>query len=337
MNSSSFGSFEASCRLALSYKNTKRGFVAHKNWNRTVGDGGMLTNLHDLQQWDQEFYQPESIAMVLLEPGKLVNGNLLTYGRGIMTAKYRNEIIHFHPGAFLGYRSEILRFPARQITIILLGNSEGTDPERITRQIADAYVFNDVFPKEKVTHIISAQQTKNLSSLIGRYEVSNNLFIDISLADRQFWGQLSGQPRKKLYPIKNRIFIIENSTDSLFFNTDSTNNISNLLVVQKQGKTLAVRLNYVSGEAQRQFGGTYYSSEQKVYYKFSIAKGSLYLNVGARPREIVKVLEKYESANLNYQDLEKAAIKFRRAQNGTITGFTLSSGRIAELEFRKIK
>lgn len=105
---------ESKIELALSYSPDKKGYMAYKNANVCVGDGGLYTTLNDLIKWDAQFYDSLSLNNKLLTLGKLDNGNPLSYGMGIMTGRYRNEPIQMHPGAFLGYRAELLRFPQKK-------------------------------------------------------------------------------------------------------------------------------------------------------------------------------------------------------------------------------
>lgn len=320
--------------LAISYKKNENKYRSYRNRNHATGDGGMSTTLNDLVKWDQEFYDSTSVNQDILKRGTLENGNILSYGRGIMFNTYRTQSVQTHPGAFLGYRSEILRFPKLQISVILLGNSDEINPEEITRKIADIYVFKD---KMDLSNDENPPSTLPVSykAFTGKYEVAPNLFIDIREENNQIIGQVSGQAAQTLYYEAGNTFKIGKTNDKAVFKTDSSGKVFQLNIVQGQGTTKAVKLGFASGEVLGQFAGTYYSDEQKASYVFDIQDGALWFKTGTNPGVKAEIIIKYDVCYFSYQNLERATIKFSRGDTGRITGFTLSSGRVSGLKFEK--
>ena len=106
-----------------------------------VGDTGLLTNVRDLAKWDYCFNQTNNdiISYVMREKlqkkNKLNNGDEINYGYGL----FINEIFGLttigHDGAAAGYRSEMLRIPQKDITIINLSNFSGM--KRIVHKIGE--------------------------------------------------------------------------------------------------------------------------------------------------------------------------------------------------------
>lgn len=320
---------------AISYKKAGSEYIPYKNNNRAIGDGGMYTTLNDIVKWDRAFYDTSSVNQLLLVKGKLENGNLLSYGRGIMTGMYRGQAVHMHPGAFLGYRTEILRFPAKQITIVMLGNFEDINPEEITRQVADAYIFNETVKKEIEGKLLPPDSTKYYPKLTGIYEVGQSVFIEIKQERNELTGKVSGQAPQKLHRESKYIFKVGNTNDHVVFDSDSSFNILRLSVIQGKNTVKAEKLEFVSGEELKQFSGTYYSVEQKATYLFSVADGSLWFKVGTNPRLRANVVKKYDTFFFSFLNLENASLKFKRDSIGVVTGFTLGSGRIKALKFDK--
>lgn len=329
--SKSQSSFDTS--VAISYKKVGSEYLPYKNDNHAIGDGGMFTTLDDIVKWDRAFYDTSSVNQLLLVKGKLENGNLLSYGRGIMTEMYRGQTIHRHPGAFLGYRSEILRFPEKQITIVLLGNSEDINPEEITEQVADAYLFNETGKDEFIPEKWPVDSTNYYPKLTGIYEVGPSVFIEIKQEDNELTGKVSGQPPQKLHRESKYIFKVGNTNDQVVFNTDSSSNILRLSVIQEKNTVKAEKLVIVSGEPLKQFLGTYYNTEQKATYLFRIEDGTLWFKTGTNPSVRADVVKKYDTVHFSYLNLENASLKFNRDSFGVITGFTLGSGRIKALKF----
>lgn len=321
--------------VAISYQRVDADYRPYKNGHQAIGDGGMHTTLEDIVKWDQAFYDTTSIHQQLLVKGTLENGNPLSYGRGIMTGVHRGLSIHTHPGAFLGYRSEILRFPEKQITIVLLGNSDDINPEEMTRQVADAYLFRKTAKQEIKPKAMSIESVNDYQTLTGIYEVGPNVFIEINRAGNELTGRVSGQPIQKLHWEKTNLFRVGSTDDHLLFDTDSLRAAFQLTVLQGKNTVKAKKLDIVSGEPLNQFSGTYYNTEQNAEYVFSVEDGILWFKVGTNSRVRADVTKKYDAVHFSYLNLEKATIKFDRDALGEIIGFTLGSGRIKLLTFEK--
>lgn len=315
--------------LALSYQENNNGYLPFKNLNHTIGDGGMFTTLEDLVKWDHTFYDSTAITQALLKRGQLENGNPLTYGMGIMTGQYKGQPIQMHPGAFLGYRAEILRFPGRRITIICLANAESINPELLTKSIAEVYIYQQ-------KNITEAPVIKNASpdiTVTGKYEVAPNVFIDIKLENDQLTGQVSGQPKQILFPETPQLYRIGATGDKVQFSSDSTTTL--LTVIQSKGNTMARKLEMMPPEKLNEYTGNYYCAEQKTTYSFYLQDGQLWFSVGTTPPVKAEIFKKYDRAHFSYRELETATIEFSRAPTGRVTGFTLGSGRVSGLKFVK--
>ncbi|WP_100615634.1 serine hydrolase domain-containing protein [Confluentibacter citreus] len=343
MNSSGFGKYQTEEKsvIAKSYSKSGDNYLPFKDKYKAYGDGGMHTTMEDLARWDQAFYDSTSPVQHILKRGTLNNGNLLSYGMGIQLDTYRNEPIQTHPGAFLGFRSETLRFPERKISIICLGNSEDINPESITRAIADIYVFGDKNSTSLVqTHIDKAVNkslsVENAMTLTGVYEVMPNVLIHIRYEDGMLSGQVTGQPIQMLYTDNNtNTFKIGVTNDRVEFSNLRNGKYQELTVLQTQGNTTAQRLSVLSPKDYSRYIGSYYSKEQKASYQFYSKDKNLYFKVGSNPEVEVQVLTSYNRIYFDYKNLEKATIDFSLDSNGDANGFLLSSDRVSGIEFVK--
>lgn len=114
-----------------------------------VGDGGLFTTLEDMLLWDQNFYHNQlgkaqpSLIEWLCTPGTLANGQPIEYAAGLIVGEYANRPIIRHSGSFVGYRTQMLRFPQEQLTIICLANLATISPDALCEKVADL-----IFPAE---------------------------------------------------------------------------------------------------------------------------------------------------------------------------------------------
>lgn len=330
MKNTGFDVFKSSAKTlkATSYYRDTLGYRSFKNDNRVSGDGGLVTTINDLLKWDNTFYDPASLTAGILVTGKLDNGNPLSYGMGIMTGKYKGQLIQMHPGAFLGYRAEVLRFPEKRITIICLANTEEVNPEQITREIADTYVFNQAIKSQ--TPALSAQEN---AVLTGKYEIAPNVFVDVRFENGQLSGQLTGQPRQLLKPYEKDTFRIGDSEDKAVFSQLEDGKMQQLIVVQKQSKIIAKRPEVIPIKQINNYVGTYYSDEQQASYVLYVKNHSLYFRAGKGPEIKAEVLKNNNRIYFGYQNLEQATIDFQLGANGQALGFILNSGRVSDLKF----
>jgi len=342
MSSSGFGDYKTweKAVKAVSYFRSGNSYVPFDNKFNAYGDGGMQTTLEDLLLWDQEFYDSTSLVQHILKRGVLSNGNQLSYGMGIQVSTYRNEPVQTHAGAFLGFRSETLRFPARKISVICLGNSEDINPELIARAIADVYVFKD----QNSEALLQANTNKAPGKLLsgehaagftGAYQVVPNVLIHIREDEGVLSGQVTGQPRQMLYADSSSTFRIGATDDKAVFGNLLDGKYLQLTVVQKQGSTPAQRLSVLSPENYVHYEGAYYSREQNTTYQFYSEGETLYFKVGSNAEVKAEILTSYNRIYFDYKNLESATIDFTMDGNGMASGFTLSSGRVSGIEFVK--
>jgi CubicO group peptidase (beta-lactamase class C family) len=92
-----------------------------------VGDGGVYSTVEDLAKWDANFRSgrvggQRAIAM-LQEPARLNNGQTIPYALAMTIGEFHGLRTYSHSGAYGGYRSTLLRFPQRDMSIITLCNT----------------------------------------------------------------------------------------------------------------------------------------------------------------------------------------------------------------------
>lgn len=248
--------------MALSYKKPGVRYLPYKSRRQSVGDRGLYTMLGDLVVWDHIFYDTASdgLAKALLKPGALADGTVVPYGKGILRSHYRGQPVQTHPGTFLGYGADMLRFPSKHITIICLTNTDAIDPEKLTQDIADVYVFGE-------------------------------------------------RPHTAPVPVAKAV-------------DEASGGMTHSSAV-------------VTGEALREFTGTYYSPEQLATYSFFMEDGALWFVVGTNPKMKVVLWKKYERISFPYQGQENVTIDFQRNSLGRVDGFILTAPRATNLKFIK--
>ena len=197
--------------LAYDEQEDKSGYKLDVSYFEQTGDGAVHTSVEDLQKWDENFYSPrvggKEFLAEIQELGKLNNGKVLDYAKGLRLADYRGLHTVSHGGSWGGYRAELLRFPDHHFSVACLCNVGNAGPSRRAHQVADVYLGSLMKPrankaeesesKEKSEVTVGADQLKNYSGeywseelgVIYRLSVMDGRIKVLSVVDA------SGSPR----------------------------------------------------------------------------------------------------------------------------------------------
>lgn len=143
---------------AYSYEK-ENGAYKKKNLNYSnVGATSLLTTVEDLSKWALNFENPVVGDAELIrrfnEPSLLNNGQPVLYAvingensyhaKGQFTRNYRGVDLLNHGGHDAGFRTFLLRFPAKKLSIIALSNDEHINAFQTAFTIAGFYLKNDL-------------------------------------------------------------------------------------------------------------------------------------------------------------------------------------------------
>jgi CubicO group peptidase (beta-lactamase class C family) len=138
--------------MAYERKEDDDGYVLSVSYFEQTGDGAVHTSVEDLLMWDENFYSAriggKDFLAGLQEPGKLNNGKVLDYAKGLSLHEYRGLHTVSHGGAWGGYRAELLRFPEQHFSVACLCNVADANPTKRAREVADIYLASALKPKE---------------------------------------------------------------------------------------------------------------------------------------------------------------------------------------------
>jgi CubicO group peptidase (beta-lactamase class C family) len=112
-----------------------------------LGDGGIYSSVEDLFKWDQALFTDKLISAKTLNeaftPDVLPDGKNTGYGFGWRIDEYRGLRRIHHGGSTMGFRIEILRFPEKRFSVILLVNRSDADLGALALRISDMVLFGD--------------------------------------------------------------------------------------------------------------------------------------------------------------------------------------------------
>jgi len=118
--------------------------VKNQDWAsptaNSTGDGALYFSVKDLAAWNaaldqRKFLKPEHFE-AWWTPVSLSNGTTYPYGFGWGIQEQRGYPLIEHGGAWQGFRAAIARYPEQRLSVSVLANLEGAEPELIAKTIA---------------------------------------------------------------------------------------------------------------------------------------------------------------------------------------------------------
>ncbi len=103
-----------------------------------LGDGGIYSSLNDLFKWDQALYSEKLVSAETLQ--KSFTPHLENYGFGWRIDEYKAQRRMHHTGSTRGFRNVFMRFPDKQLSIVVLTNRNGGSVLPLAEEIADIYL-----------------------------------------------------------------------------------------------------------------------------------------------------------------------------------------------------
>lgn len=132
---------------ATSYKPAGNGIyrdIDYAPQNAVYGEDNIYTTVEDLYLWDQALDTEKLVKAATfqqaLTPGKLNDGTATSYGFGWALERVHGLEAHAHGGAWLGFRTYILRFPSQRFTVAVLSNCAELEVDSIAAEISEIYL-----------------------------------------------------------------------------------------------------------------------------------------------------------------------------------------------------
>ena len=104
------------------------------------GEGGLTSTVEDLLIWSRHFDQPtltpKTLPAQLAAVAPLTGGHANRYRRGVQADELRGLATIGHGGLWPGFRTEFLRVPEADLTVVVIANLGSIDPWRQARAIA---------------------------------------------------------------------------------------------------------------------------------------------------------------------------------------------------------
>ena len=339
---------------AYSYQgDPEKGFAQSVLSYANVGATSLFTTVEDMANWVRNFEDKRvggaAVMDRMLTKGVLTSGSEIPYGRGIVIDEYKGLKFIGHDGGDAGFRSNVMFFPGERFGVAIFSNLASFNPGAVSRQIADIYLASQLKPQGPGP--VGAKQVpgkpapkpvslpaKSLEAFQGTYWIEATQVVRKIVLDKDKLMYVRSEDNKsELAPVAATEFMMKDTPDSVrvtFSDKAGTHYETMTVAVANEPTVVGKWMEPFSPteDMLREYAGSYYSGELDTRYDLVIKSGALSVR-DRRGEDVPAVAQK--------KDLFLAGgfmkIRFQRDGNGGITGFTVSTGRVLNLKFAKLK
>lgn len=315
---------------AFAYSGSPGAYQLNMPIENTFGHGALLTTVADLdvwnQRWNNNLLGPEINALQKTRT-KLNNGKEINYARGVVVDNFNDLETISHSGATAGYRAWLVYFPENKLSIAILSNYARSNVVELGNKAAELFLGKE--EEQKRPNLIPVNvDMKKFSGKEGIYKNIRNeetqefIFKNDSL--RLSWGfGLLPMSDNTVYHPEGFVFSFSGSGAGIkMFLTNPGGDTATYYKVNRFSPT---------EEILKSFTGNYFSEEADVMFKLFLKDGKLqyYSPDSYHVLEPAFTDAFYEDHSILYH--------FFRNKKKEIKGFLLSSGRVRNLKFIKVK
>jgi CubicO group peptidase (beta-lactamase class C family) len=249
-----------------------------------VGAKGLISTVNDLFKWDQNFYSAKV-------GGKELINLLTTKGEfehifGLISHSYKNLKAYSHSGSWMGFTSQIIRFPEQNTSVIILSNNNCW-AITLAEKVTDVVLCDEISKLSKITDnskisMIEADsllKQVDLEKFCGYFWSEENLFNrKIYLKEGNLYYWRNEQSESRLIPISNNKLIMDlpGSEVEFIFHFDSCPISFNSY---SEGKSTGIFTSYqpvkLTEEYFNQLTGNYYCDDLDVEYTLKFEPESI--------------------------------------------------------------
>jgi CubicO group peptidase (beta-lactamase class C family) len=324
--------------------NDDGGFRIDMSLQDHIGAGSLHTTVGDLFLWNQNFYHnilggyEQNLIEEVTTPGKLNNGKILEDAFGLVIGKHRGLKIIHHGGSTFGYRSDIIRFPDFNFSVICLANLYTFNPTKLALQIADLYLEHE-FTDAAVEKPILRTSVQSVDLTTAELEIRTGLYHNPISGST--WN-LEIKDNKLMVKMWNRSFQIvpidsnhfQSIGDDFDYDIEFPPNPAQMIIQVDNGDGEGIKIQTLqkmltaAPDRSKDYLGTYYSEELESIYKVILEDNKLFIKDKNCPKIHLKLIE---------QDLfyGEDRFEFVRDSNDKIIGLDQCGTRVRRLHFIK--
>lgn len=328
---------------AYSYARAREGWRYIALSYSNVGATSLMTTAEDWVRWNANFDEPgvggAALIAAMLRVGRLNNGRETTYASGLVVQPYRGLPSVEHSGADAGFRSHSLRLPQQRFAVLLLGNAADLNAGDLAHRVADIYLqAMDGTPGLEAARAAPVEvevSARTLAPYLGDFEMDPGFVLSFTAEGNRLMVQATGQPKVPMFASADDRFFMKVVSASVHFDAPAGDGMSPTARWQQGGREVPLRRivrEMPTAAALRACEGEYYSEELRTLYRLALRNGKLMLRYPRGELELRPVSGDDFSASFPI-----GTVHLRRGAVGTCEGLAVTTGRVRNLEFRRVR
>jgi hypothetical protein len=273
-------------------------------------------------------------------PGVKNDGEALDYAFGLEVKDYKGLRMVSHSGAFVGYRSDLLRFPEQYFSVICLANLSNLNPSKLARCVADlclAVLFEEhpVSVTKKSEQPVAVAENELVDKTGFYWNAAVDLILEISVEAGKLLVEGGGK-RIEFEALRGDHFRSQGTPYDVEIRFERKLDWELVLTMEAEAPIRLTRFDppALKPEGLAEYTGSYYSLELDTTYDVELKDGMLFLKYRNAPHSALK---------LAFPDVfwvGEMVLYFARGgmdgNIGTIIGFTVNAGRVKGILFQRL-
>ncbi len=166
------------------------------------GAGALYSTTEDLLKWEQGLFGGKLLRAESLQ--KMTTPFKNNYAFGLMVETTGGRKVISHGGGIEGFNTQLAYYPDDKLTVVVLGNVNGSAPADIAGKLA-ALAHGDkvILPGERKEITLDP---KTLARYVGAYEMAPGVAMLITLENNQLFSKLGNQQAIEIFPESPAMF-----------------------------------------------------------------------------------------------------------------------------------
>ncbi|MCH7904902.1 MAG: serine hydrolase [Armatimonadetes bacterium] len=302
-----------------------------------AGAGGLITTLHDMMLWTENWKHnklgPQSVIERMQTKAKLASGDESSYGLALFIDDLDGVDRVQHGGDFIGFHAQVSTFPEHDLAVYTFGN-DGTQLAKSINDKIARYLLADVIdPEEALAAKGEIELTaEEIKEYVGRYNLLDRAVMEFLIDEGKLKIQVTGQPKIEIFCSEKDHFFLKVVEATAVFNRDEEGAISSITFSQG-GQTFELSPMdpfELSDEDIKTLSGRYYSVEMEVVLTVFERDGELWAKTD-------KFMDptKIEMVVADRGSLSPFTLQFER-KDGKVTAVFVSIMRSNNIRFNRM-
>jgi hypothetical protein len=188
-------------------------------------------------RWEQGLFGGKLLSAASLQKMTTPFKNDYAFGLTVRTVNGRRVIAH--GGGIEGFNTSLAYYPDDKLTVVVLGNLNGSAPDQITNQLAAiAHGESVTLQSERKEITLDASV---LSRYVGVYQLGPGVNMLITLDNNQLISQMTNQGPVPIFAQSQTVFFPKVVDAELEFSANDTQGRPTLLTLKQSGRSTPAR------------------------------------------------------------------------------------------------